>query len=125
YRLAAIAVSLIEAAVWVVFVSLVFLRDTALLWMIPTPETITRQVPRLVGVASEEIALGAAPLEAGVALSFLIVATTGLLTIVIDHVVLTARMPLLAAIGLIAVSLIPAIAVPSDLDVMAFVLLAA
>ena len=34
-------------------------------------------------------------------------------------------MPLLAAIGLIAVSLIPSIAVPGDVDVMAFVLLAA
>src|SRR5690606_7409664 len=64
YRLAAIAVSLIEAAVWVVFVSLVFLRDTALLWVLPTPDTVTRQIPRLIGVASEEIALGAAPLEA-------------------------------------------------------------
>ena len=55
----------------------------------------------------------------------LIVGGTGLLTIVVDHVVLTARMPLLAAIGLIAVSLIPSIAVPGEVDVMAFVLLAA
>ncbi|MEZ3162084.1 DUF3488 and transglutaminase-like domain-containing protein [Microbacterium sp. BWT-B31] len=124
YRLAAIAVTLIEVAVWVVFVTLVFLRDTAILWVIPSIETITRQVPALVAIASEEIALGAAPLEASMSLSLLIVGTTGLLTIVIDHVVLTARMPLLAAVGLIAVSLIPAIAVPSDMDVMAFVLLA-
>jgi transglutaminase-like putative cysteine protease len=123
YRLPALAVSLIEASVWVVFMMLVFLRDTALLWIIPTPETI-RALPGLLNLAGEEIALGAAPLDASLALSLLIVGGTGLLTIVVDHVVLTARMPLLAAIGLIAVSLIPSIAVPGEVDVMAFVLLA-
>lgn len=123
YRLPALAVSLIEASVWVVFMMLVFLRDTALLWVIPTPETI-RTLPGLLNLAGEEIALGAAPLDASLALSLLIVGGTGLLTIVVDHVVLTARMPLLAAIGLIAVSLIPSIAVPGEVDVMAFVLLA-
>ena len=104
---------------------LVFLRDTALLWVIPTPETV-RALPGLLGLAGEEIALGAAPLRGERrALSLLIVGGTGLLTIIVDHVVLTARMPLLAAIGLIAVSLIPSIAVPGEVDVMAFVLLAA
>jgi transglutaminase-like putative cysteine protease len=124
YRLPALAVSLIEAGVWVAFMMLVFLRDTALLWIIPTPETV-RTLPGLLEAAGEEIALGAAPLNASVALSLLIVGGTGLLTIVVDHVVLTARMPLLAAIGLIAVSLIPSIAVPGEVDVVAFVLLAA
>ena len=124
YRLPALAVTLIEASVWVVFMMLVFLRDTALLWVIPTPETV-RALPGLLSLAGEEIALGAAPLDASLALSMLIVGGTGLLTIVVDHVVLTARMPLLAAIGLIAVSLIPSIAVPGEVDVMAFVLLAA
>ncbi|SFS16222.1 Transglutaminase-like superfamily protein [Microbacterium sp. cf046] len=124
YRLPALAVSLVEASVWVVFMMLVFLRDTALLWVIPTPETI-RDLPGLLTLAGEEIAVGAAPLEASMALSMLIVGGTGLLTIIVDHVVLTARMPLLAAIGLIAVSLIPSIAVPGEVDIMAFVLLAA
>ncbi|GAA3214207.1 DUF3488 and transglutaminase-like domain-containing protein [Microbacterium terregens] len=124
YRLPAVAVSLIEASVWVVFMMLVFLRDTALLWVIPTPETM-RALPALLSRAGEEIAVGAAPLAASLALSMLIVGGTGLLTIVVDHVVLTARMPLLAAIGLIAVSLIPSIAVPGEVDIMAFVLLAA
>jgi len=124
YRLPALAVTLIGASVWVVFMMLVFLRDTALLWAIPTPETV-RAVPGLLAAASEEIALGAAPLDASIALSLLIVGGTGLLTIIVDHVVLTARMPLLAAIGLIAVSLIPSIAVPGEVDIMAFVLLAA
>ncbi|MET0861684.1 MAG: DUF3488 and transglutaminase-like domain-containing protein [Microbacterium sp.] len=124
YRLPAIAVTLVEAAVWVIFMTFVFLRDTALLWLFPTPETV-RSIPGLISAAGEEIAVGAAPLDASLALTLLIVGGTGLLAIIVDHVVLTARMPLLAAIGLIAVSLIPSIAVPGEVDVMAFVLLAA
>ncbi len=124
YRLSAVVVGLIEASVWILFMMLVFLRDTAVLWVIPTPETI-RVVPGLLAAAGEEIAAGAAPLDASQALSMLIVGATGILTIIVDHVVLTARMPLVAAIGLVAVSLIPSIAVPNDVDVMAFVLLAA
>ena len=124
HGLPAIAVTAIEAVVWVILVTALFLSDTALLWIIPTPETL-RGLPGLLGTAGEEIAVGAAPLDASLALSLLIVGGTGLLTIITDHVVLTARMPLLAAIGLIAVSLIPSIAVPGDIDIMAFVLLAA
>ena len=123
YRLAAVAVTLLEVAAWTVALTFVFFRDTALLWMIPTPATV-RAVGDSLVMASNEIALGAAPLEAGRELAFLIVGATALLAIIIDHVVLTARMPLLAAVGLIAVSLIPSIAVPRAVDVPAFVMLA-
>ncbi|WP_205791688.1 transglutaminaseTgpA domain-containing protein [Microbacterium sulfonylureivorans] len=123
FRLPAVAVSLIEAGVWVAVMTGVFLRDTALLWVVPTPETI-RAVPELIDDAMSEIILGAAPLDDGPALAFLIVGAMGLLAIIVDHVVLTARMPLLASIGIVTVSLIPAIAVPRQVDVMAFVFLA-
>lgn len=123
-RLPAVAVSLIEVVVWVAFVTVVFLRDSAFLFVIPTVETF-RDIPDILGAAGEEIALGVAPLTSSAPLSMLIVGATGLLAVVIDHVVLTARMPLLAGVGLIAVSLIPAIAVPAEIDVVAFVLLAA
>ncbi|WP_169580992.1 MULTISPECIES: DUF3488 and transglutaminase-like domain-containing protein [Microbacterium] len=123
FRLPAVAVSLIEAGVWVAFMTLVFLRDTALLWVIPTPDTV-RAVPPLIDDAVDQIVFGAAPLDDSVALAFLIVGSMGLLTLIVDHVVLTARMPLLASIGIVAVSLIPAIAVPRQVDVMAFVFLA-
>ncbi|TQJ31340.1 DUF3488 and transglutaminase-like domain-containing protein [Microbacterium sp. SLBN-146] len=122
--LPAVAVSLIEAVLWVVFLTFVFFRDSALLWVVPSFETF-REVPALFQTALDEITVGAAPLEATPALSFLIVAALGILTIVVDHVVLTARMPLLASVGILAVSLIPAIAVPRGIDVMAFLLLAA
>ncbi|WP_240658597.1 transglutaminaseTgpA domain-containing protein, partial [Microbacterium sp. CPCC 204701] len=123
FRLPAIAVTLIEAAVWVVFMTIVYFRDTALLWVVPTLDSI-RTAPALLATAMEEITLGAAPLEATAALAFVVVGAMGLLTIIVDHVVVTARMPLLAAVGIVAVSLIPAIAVPSDVDVVGFVFLA-
>ena len=122
--LAALAVTLIETGVWAAFMMLAFLRDTALLWIIPTAGTAD-EVMQLLATAAEEITYGAAPLRAGPALAFLIVASVGLLTVIVDHVVVTARMPLLAGIALIAVSLIPSIVVPDDVDVVAFVLLAA
>lgn len=124
YRIPTVSVSLVEASVWVVFMMLVFLRDSGLLWIIPTPETF-RGLMRLLATASGEIAVGAAPLDASLALSLLIVGCTGLITIIIDSVALTARMPLLAAIGLIAVWLIPPLAAPGEVDIVAFVLLAA
>jgi hypothetical protein len=123
FRLPAVAVSLIEAAVWVAFMTAVFVRHTALLWVLPTPETL-RAVPPLFDEAIERITYGAAPLDDHISLAFLVVGSMGLLTIIVDHVVLTARMPLLASIGIVAVSLIPAIAVPREVDVVAFVFLA-
>lgn len=123
FRLPAIAVTLIEAAVWVIFMTVVFFRDTALLWVVPTLDSV-RTVPLLLDTAMEEITLGAAPLEATTALTFVVVGAMGLLTIIVDHVVVTARMPLLAAVGIVAVSLIPAIAVPREVDVVGFVFLA-
>lgn len=123
FHLPAVAVTLIEVAVWLIFMTLVFLRDTALMWVIPTADSI-RAVPRLVETAMQEITLGAAPLEPSSALAFMVVGAMGLLAIVIDHVVITARMPLLASIGIVAVSLIPSIAVPRGVEIIGFVLLA-
>lgn len=123
YRLPAVAVTLIEATLWAVFLTLVFLRDSALLWVIPTLDTI-RSVPLLVEAAMEEIRLGAAPLEGSLPLAFVVVGAMGLLTIIVDHVVVTARMPLLASVGIVTVSLIPAIAAPAAVDVIGFVFLA-
>jgi MYXO-CTERM domain-containing protein len=123
FRLPGVAVAVIEAAVWVLVMTAMFAGPTAILWVLPSPASF-QLVPNLVTTAMEDIALGAAPLEAGHALSFFIVGAVGALALVIDHVVLTARMPLLAAIGLVAISLVPSIAVPGDIDLAAFVLLA-
>ena len=124
FRLPPLAVSLIGLAVWVVVVTAVFARGTALLGIIPTPATI-RDVPLMVDAAMVQVRDGAAPLDAGLALSFLIVASAGLLALAIDHVVVTARMPLLAGVALITVYLIPSIAVPRSIDLGAFLAFAA
>lgn len=123
-RLPALAASLVEVVVWVVLLTAMFGRPTALLGLIPTPATVA-SVPGLLEAAAEEIRVGVAPVSAATGLSFLLVAAFGALAIVLDHVVLTARMPLLAGVGLVAVSLIPTIAIPSDVDVWSFVVLAA
>ncbi|MBD8219535.1 transglutaminase domain-containing protein [Microbacterium sp. CFBP 13617] len=123
-RLPALAASLVEVVVWVVLLTAMFGRPTALLGLIPTPATVA-SVPGLLDAAAEEIRVGVAPVSAATGLSFLLVAAFGALAIVLDHVVLTARMPLLAGVGLVAVSLIPTIAIPSDVDVWGFVVLAA
>ena len=123
-RMPAVAVSLIQLVVWVVAVTAVFLRGTAMLGVLPSAASIG-QARDLVETAASEIVDGVAPLAASTGLSFVIVACLGLLAIGLDHVVLTTRMPLLATIALVAVWLIPAIAVPAGVDVPAFVLLAA
>lgn len=123
-RLPAVLASVVEIAVGIVLLTAIFGRSSALLGVIPTPATFA-SVPDLLAAASEEIRVGVAPVDAQTGLSFLLVAAIAGLAVVLDHVVLTARMPLLAGVGLVAVSLIPTIAIPSDIDIAGFVLLAA
>ncbi|MDJ1114851.1 DUF3488 and transglutaminase-like domain-containing protein [Microbacterium dauci] len=124
FGLPAVGVTALQAVLWVGGTTAVFFSDAAWLLVIPTVEAIER-VPLLVEDASTAIAVGVAPLDATPSLSFLIVAAIGLLTIALDHVVLTARMPLLATVALVAVWLIPSLAVRRSVDVWAFVVLAA
>lgn len=123
-RLPVIVVTIIELAAWTGAVTAVFFPANALLGVIPTGG-IVEALPRMITTASALITDGVAPLTPTQPLVFLIVASLGLLTVALDHVVITARMPLLASIALVAVWLIPAIAVPAGVDIVAFVVLAA
>lgn len=122
-RVPALGVTLIELAVWAGVVTAAFLPNASFLAVIPTGAAVD-EVPRLIEVAANEIFIGIAPLHPTLAISFTIVASLGLVTVALDHVVITARMPLLAAAALAMVWLIPTIAVPADVDPVAFVLLA-
>lgn len=122
-RLPALVATLAELVVGVLLLTAVFARSTALLGFIPTPTTLA-SIPALFSGAAEEIRLGIAPVAAATGLSFVLVAAVTGLAIVLDHVVLTARMPLLAGVGLVAVSLIPTIAIPAAVDVPAVLALA-
>jgi len=123
-RAPAVAVTLLATAVWVGAVTALFFPATAVLWVIPSPE-VFEEIPLMIQITSNEILLGVAPLEAARPLTFIIVASMGVLTIALDHVVMTARMPLLATVALIAVWLIPALAVPSGVNLLAFGFLSA
>ncbi|MCT2084945.1 DUF3488 and transglutaminase-like domain-containing protein [Microbacterium enclense] len=123
-RLPALAATVVELIVGVLLLTALFGRGTAVLGVIPTPATIA-SVPTLYAAASEEIRLGVAPVEPATGLAFVLVAAIAGLAIVLDHVVLTARMPLLGGVGLVAVSLIPTIAIPAAVDVPAVLVLAA
>jgi len=123
-RVPAVAVTLVELALWVGAVTALFFPSASLLGVVPTGDALTDAVAA-VQVAANEINVGVAPIAPTAPVSFLIVAALGLLTIALDHVVLTARMPLLAGTALVIVWIIPAISVPADVDVLAFVLLAA
>ena len=120
----ALAATLIELAVWTGVVTAMFFGATSLAAVVPTGASL-REVPALSAAAAEHIQLGVAPLTADRPLSFVLVAAMGVLALVLDHVVLTARMPLLAAVALVAVWLIPALAVPAPVDIVSFVFLAA
>ncbi len=119
----AVGVTLAELGLWVFAVTALFFAGSAFLGFIPTGAVLAA-VPDTIETASREILVGIAPIAATPALAFVIVASVGLLIVALDHVVLTARMPLLAACALVMVWLIPSIAVPSGIDVIAFVVLA-
>lgn len=119
-----VVVMLAEIAVWALALTAQFLGSTAWLGFLPSPDTFA-VLPELVGGAANEIAAGIAPLDAATPLSFLIAASTGALAIVLDHVVITTRLPLLGGIALVAVALVPALVVPAAMQVVPFALLAA
>ena len=123
-RVPAVGVTLSLLAAWTAVITGAFFSADALFAVIPTG-AVFGEAARLVEVASAEIFVGVAPLPVSPALAFVIVAALSLLAVALDHVVLTARMPLLAGIALVSVWLIPAIAVPAGVDVIAFALLAA
>ncbi|GAA3760734.1 DUF3488 and transglutaminase-like domain-containing protein [Microbacterium kribbense] len=124
YRFPAYAIALIETAVWIMLITVIFLREAAIVFIIPTLRAFGA-TPDMVGTALHEIQIGVSPLAASTALSFCIVTAAGTIAVVVDHIAITARMPLAAAVALVAVSLIPSIAVASPFDVISFVVLAA
>ncbi|QLD11095.1 transglutaminase TgpA family protein [Microbacterium oleivorans] len=123
-RTPAVVVTLAEVAVGGALVTATYFGDTALLLVIPSPGTIA-ELPAIAAGAADQIITGVAPLAAERPLSVVAVAAVAMLAVLLDHTVITARMPLLATVALAAVWLIPALSVPSAVDVVAFVVFAA
>lgn len=122
-RAPAVLVSAVEGVVWIALSTWWCFADTAWFGLVPTPATVSRLGDAL-GAVSTQILEGVAPLEPTGALSALIVVAVGLLAVLLDYVVVAARMPLLASVALVAVWIIPAAAVPARVDVVTFVLFA-
>lgn len=119
----AIVVTIAELIVGCALVTAVYFGASAILLVIPSPATVA-ELPAIVAAASDQIVNGVAPLPAGRPLSVIAVAAVAALTVLLDHTVITARMPLLGALALSAVWLIPALSVPTTVDVVAFIVFA-
>ncbi|ALJ19446.1 transglutaminase family protein [Microbacterium sp. No. 7] len=116
-------VSALLLACWAVFVTTLFFPHASIAGFFPDLGTV-EAASAAARTAAQELYEGVAPVTATPALSFLIVAAAGLLTVVFDHVVITTRMPVLALIALVAVWLIPGVAVQASAGVLSFALLA-
>lgn len=113
-----------ELLVWTVCATVALGHEDALLGLLPTP-SVVRSLPDVFALVSVEIVEGVAPMEPSPALAFVLVASGGLLAFCVGHIVRATRLPLLAALVLITVFVIPQLAVPGDPDLVAAVILAA
>jgi transglutaminase-like putative cysteine protease len=111
-----------ELATWAVCATVALGHEDALLGLLPTP-AVVRSLPELFDVVSVDIVEGVAPLDPGPELAFVLVAAAGLLAFCVGHIVRATRLPLLAALVLITVFVVPQLAVPGDPDLVAAVLL--
>ena len=112
-----------EIAGWTLTATMLLPPTVPRIAALPVAETFPALHALFAG-ASDEIVDGIAPLDPSAGLSWVLAAAFGLFTIGMTHVVLTARLPLLAAVGLVTVSLIPSLVVPQQVDVEFFAPLA-
>jgi transglutaminase-like putative cysteine protease len=113
-----------ELVAWTVCATVALGHEEALLGLLPTPEVIG-DLPGLLERVGAEIVEGVAPMDPSREFSFLLVSAAGLLATCAGHILRTMRLPLLAALVLITVFVIPQLAVPGDPDLAAAVLLIA
>ncbi|WOF24050.1 DUF3488 and transglutaminase-like domain-containing protein [Microbacterium betulae] len=109
-----------EIAAWALCVALLLPPTVPRLVVLPVRDTFPALEALFAG-ASEEIMDGVAPVAPSAGLSWVLAAAFGVFAIAMAHVILTARLPLLASVGLIAVSLVPSLVVPQRVDAVFFV----
>lgn len=121
-RAPAVVVTLAEAAT---ASGILLFTINAQFGALPPVTAIPTFVGELVSAARGEIVQGVAPVAPAGALTLCIVAIVGLLTVIIDHVIVTSRLPLMAGAVLIALWLIPSLVLPAAVDPFSFVVMAA
>lgn len=107
----------IQMLLSVFILAALFFSESAFLGFIPSPR-IFDALPLMASSVRHEILTGYAPIEVSPALALFIVAAAAVLTVFADHTTTSARLPLLSAALLAVVALIPAFAIPTDLDML-------
>ena len=123
-RQRAIVVLLGTTAVFILLMTGLFASEEAVFGIIPTPGVLAA-IPSKVDAAMLLIVEGSAPLAVSPELAFVLFAGIGVLTVVLDAIVLGGRWALLGIPALIAVFIIPSIAVPREVEASQFVVFAA
>ncbi|MDN5668627.1 MAG: DUF3488 and transglutaminase-like domain-containing protein [Renibacterium salmoninarum] len=114
-------VPVIGSAVLVLQLTFVFLSDTALLAVIPTPASLD-VLSELLRQASDTVVRDVAPVEAGPGVLFVVCLGLGLVALLIDALAIGLMMPAISGLGLLAIALIPAVLKAESLGVTGFVL---
>ncbi|WP_345752068.1 transglutaminase family protein [Microbacterium rhizophilus] len=114
----------VELLVWTVCATAVLGHEDALLGLLPTADVL-EDLPRVFATVSTEIVEGVAPMEPSPEFAFVLIAAGGLLALCVGHIVRATRLPLLGALVLITVFVIPQLAVPGDPDLVSAVILIA
>lgn len=115
--LAILAQWIVTAAAWMFTTN----SSNALLGIIPTERTFTN-IDRLANQAYGEILYGVAPMQPSVAFGFILVTATAVLALLIELLVVELRWPLVGAVIVLAIGLIPPLIVPGDVNLNALVL---
>ncbi|GAA3657019.1 transglutaminaseTgpA domain-containing protein [Microbacterium marinilacus] len=113
-----------ELLMWIFCATVAYGHPDAFAGIVPTVDVV-RDLPDTLADVGAELLVGVAPMRPSAGLAFVLIAAAGLLAFCVGHIVRSTRLPLLAAIALIAVFAIPQLAVPGDDDLMPAILLAA
>ena len=111
-------------AIFILLMTGLFASEEALFAIIPTPAVLAA-IPGKVDTAMQLIVEGSAPLAVSPELAFVLFGGIGILTVVLDAVVLGGRWVMLGVPAMIAVFIIPSLAVPRDVEASQFVVFAA
>lgn len=112
-RLPGLLAPLFGAGALTLVLTLLFLREPALLGLVPTPGSLSLGA-ELWREAAGIVAERPAPYPGGAALAFVAALATGLVTLFVDTVLVALRLPGVSALGVLALLVVPALVLPGS-----------